>query len=76
MVDRAASRPGAANAVPTRLGRYAMALALYVALAVATLGGHHNVVLLNWIVGPLFPFIALYVVPRGVGSVTGRRARR
>ena len=70
-----AVRPSGAVA-GRQIGRYLTVLALYVALAVGTLGGHHNVVVLNWIVGPLFPVISLYVIPKAVLSVASRMAHR
>ena len=56
--------------------RYLIALAVFVAAAVATLARHSNVVVLNWIVGPLFPFIALYAIPEGVKTIARRVAPR
>jgi hypothetical protein len=38
--------------------RYAAALALYVALGLTT-----KSVVLNWIVGPLFPLLVLHLIP-------------
>lgn len=84
IVDVDEHREGAAaSAVPAsgamerkQIGRYLIALALYVALAVATLAVHSNVFVLNWIVGPLFPFIALYAIPGGVRFIARRVAPR
>jgi hypothetical protein len=53
-------------------GRYAGALVLYVALAVTTLSLHENVVLLNWIVGPLFPLLVLYAIPSALRALARR----
>jgi hypothetical protein len=41
--------------------QYALALAVFVALGLLT-----RSIVLNWIVGPLFPLLALYLVPRAV----------
>ena len=46
---------------------YALAFAVYVVLGLLT-----GSVVLNWIVGPLFPLLALFVVPRLVRGVTRR----
>jgi hypothetical protein len=51
---------------------YLVALVVYVALALVTLSARDNVVLLNWIVGPLFPVIALYAVPTAAKSLATR----
>jgi hypothetical protein len=47
---------------------------LYVAvfLAYLALGLLTRSVVLNWIVGPLFPLLALYVVPRAVLALVRR----
>ena len=55
-----------------QIGRYLVALALYVAFAVATLAGRDNVFILNWIVGPLFPLITLYAIPEVVKLIARR----
>jgi hypothetical protein len=57
-------------------GRYVGALVLYVGLAVATLSLHDNVLLLNWIVGPLFPVLVLYVIPAALGALVRRLRSR
>jgi hypothetical protein len=57
-------------------GRYAGALVLYVGLAVATLSLHDNVLLLNWIVGPLFPVLVLYVIPTALRALVRRPRSR
>ena len=51
-------------------------LAVYVALAVVTLAEHRNVVVLNWIMGPLFLFIILYVIPECVRCLARRMGPR
>ena len=88
-LDRAVSvdrkdRRGAATASPARawrvdgrlIGRYLFVLAVYVALAVVTLAEHRNVVVLNWIMGPLFLFIILYVIPECVRCLARRMGPR
>jgi hypothetical protein len=82
-VDRR-ERRGAATASPARawrvdrrlITRYLFVLAVYVVLAVVTLAEHRNVVVLNWIVGPLFPFIVLYVIPECVKCIARRMGPR
>jgi hypothetical protein len=54
-------------------GWYVFALVLYVALSFASLSLRDNVVLLNWIIGPLFPVFVLYVVPTAVRRVARGR---
>jgi hypothetical protein len=46
---------------------YVLAFVAYVALGLLT-----RSVVLNWVVGPLFPLLALYVVPRVVGGLIRR----
>jgi hypothetical protein len=46
---------------------YLLAFVVYVALGVLT-----RSVVLNWIVGPLFLLLSLYVVPRLVGDLLKR----
>jgi hypothetical protein len=58
------------------VGRYLFVLAVYVVLAVVTLAGHRNAVVLNWIVGPLFPFIILSVIPESVKRIARRLGPR
>ena len=58
------------------IGDYAGALVLYVALAVTTLSLHENVVLLNWIVGPLFPLLVLYAIPTALRALARRLRSR
>jgi hypothetical protein len=53
-------------------GGYLVALVLYVALSVGSLSLRDNVVLLNWLIGPLFPIFVLYVVPTGVKAAAKR----
>ena len=55
-------------------GWYVVASLLYGALALATLSLHDNVLLLNWIIGPLFPVIVLFAIPTG-GEGAQRRVR-
>lgn len=43
---------------------YAVVLVVYVALGVLT-----GSLVLNWILGPLFPLLALHVIPRGARRV-------
>jgi hypothetical protein len=50
-----------------RLWHYVLALVAFVALGLLT-----RSVVLNWIVGPLFPLLFLYVVPRAVAGVVRR----
>ena len=77
-------RRGAATASPARarrvdgrlISRYLFVLALYVVLAVVTLAAHRNAVVLNWIVGPMFPFIILFAIPESVKWVARRRGPR
>ena len=47
---------------------YVAAFLAYVALGLLT-----RSVVLNWIVGPLFPLLALYLVPRTVAGVLRRQ---
>jgi len=73
-------RRGAATARPERtrridgrpIGPYLFVLAVYVGLAVVTLEEQRNVVVLNWVVGPLFPFIILYVIPECAKCIARR----
>lgn len=51
---------------------YLFGLALYIGLSLGTLALRDNVVLLNWLVGPLFPFVVLYLIPTGVRALLGR----
>jgi hypothetical protein len=82
-VDRK-ERRAAATASPARarrvdgrpISRYLFVLAVYVVLAVVTLAEHHNVVVLNWIVGPLFPFITLYAIPECAKVIARRMGPR
>lgn len=46
---------------------YVVAFLVYLALGLLT-----RSVVLNWIVGPLFPLIALYLVPRAVTALVRR----
>jgi hypothetical protein len=46
---------------------YALVLLVYVALGLLT-----RSVVLNWIIGPLFLLLALYVLPRALRSAFGR----
>ena len=46
---------------------YVLAFAVYVVLGIAT-----RSVVLNWIVGPLFPLIVLYLLPLAVRSLVRR----
>jgi hypothetical protein len=75
-VDESAAAGGDASAsspLPREAwGRYLVALIFYVALSVATLSLRDNVVLLNWIIGPLFPVVVLYVIPTGVKALVRR----
>lgn len=43
-------------------GPFVVALVAYIALGLVV-----KSVVLNWIVGPLFPLVALYLVPRVLG---------
>jgi len=66
-------------AVPGRdlqWGWYLFALVLYVGLALGSLSLRDNVLMLNWIIGPLFPVVVLYVVPTAVRALVRRRDRR
>ena len=82
-VDRK-ERRGAATASPARawrvdgrlITRYLFVLAVYVVCAVVTLADHRNVVVLNWIVGPLFPLIILYLIPECVRCIVRRMGPR
>lgn len=66
---------GTPTALPRdRWGRHALALFVYVALSLATLTVRDNVVLLNWVVGPLFLVTALFAVP-SVFRAASRRLR-
>ena len=62
----------------TVLGAHPVAAGWYVALLVAYLGLGLAVksVVLNGIVGPLFPLLVLCVVPHVVGSLVARVRRR
>lgn len=53
-------------------GWYLFALVLYVGLALGSLSLRDNVLLLNWIIGPLFPVVVLYVVPTAVRALARR----
>lgn len=55
-------------------GWYVVALFLYGALALATLTLRDNVLLLNWIIGPLFPVVVLYAIPKGLKALAKRLA--
>lgn len=57
-------------------GWYLFALVLYVSLASASLSLRDNVLLLNWIIGPLFPVLVLYVIPTTARRLAGKRPRR
>jgi uncharacterized membrane protein len=50
---------------------YLAALTVYVGLSLWL-----KVALLNWIIGPLFPLIVLYVIPTALRRVFGSRGRR
>ncbi len=50
---------------------YVAAFIFYVGLSLWLKG-----VLLNWIIGPLFPLVVLYVVPTALRSGLGKRSRR
>lgn len=50
---------------------YAVMLVVYVVLGLTL-----KVVVLNWVVGPLFLLFALYVIPRTWQRLTGRGADR
>lgn len=54
---------------------YVVALAVYVGLSLASLSLRDNVLLLNWIIGPLFLVVLLYVIPTGVRALVRRRSR-
>jgi len=66
---------GAATDDDVHPGWYVFALVLYVALSFASLSLRDNVVLLNWIIGPLFPVFVLYVVPTAVKALARGRQR-
>lgn len=51
--------------------RYSVLLVAYVVLGYFTKSA-----VLNWIVGPLFPLLVLYLVPRLVGVIRGRPVAR
>ncbi len=51
--------PGQPGAVDVGIGWYAAALVAYVGLGLLT-----KSVVLNWVVGPVFPLLVLYVLPR------------
>jgi hypothetical protein len=51
-----------------RLPHYVVALVVYVVLGLLT-----RSVVLNWVVGPLFPLIALYLVPLAVRKLGASR---
>jgi hypothetical protein len=55
-------------------GGYLLALILYVALSVGSLSLRDNVLLLNWMIGPLFPVVVLYLIPTGF-KVLAKRLR-
>lgn len=75
--EAATASPARAWRVDTRLiARYLFVLAAYVGLAVVTLEDQRNVVVLNWIVGPLFPFIVLYAIPECVKWIARRTGPR
>ncbi len=57
-------------------GWYLFALVLYVGLALGSLSLRDNVLLLNWIIGPLFPVVVLYVVPTAMRALVRRGDRR
>jgi hypothetical protein len=42
---------------------------LVVGIVYVVAGVHLRTVLLNWIVGPTFPFVTLFVLPRAVSRV-------
>ena len=46
---------------------WAVALVVYVGLGLLT-----RSVVLNWVVGPLFPLLALYLLPRAAGALVRR----
>ena len=50
---------------------YAVALLAYIAIGYFT-----KSVVLNWVVGPLFPLLVLYLLPRVADVVRGRRVAR
>jgi len=52
-------------------GLYALAAVLYIGLGVMA-----RTVVLNWIVGPLFPFLVVYFVPRRIRLWRARRSSR
>jgi len=57
-----------------RPGWWLFALVLYVGLSFASLSWRDNVLLLNWIIGPLFPVVVLFVIPTvAKAAVRGRR---
>jgi hypothetical protein len=71
--EAATASPARAWRVDGRLiARYLFVLAAYVGLALVTLEEQRNVVVLNWIVGPLFPLIILYVIPESVKWIARR----
>jgi hypothetical protein len=57
-------------------GGYLLALILYVTLSVGSLSLRDNVLLLNWMIGPLFPVVVLYLIPTGVKVLTKRLRSR
>lgn len=57
-------------------GWYLFSLVLYVALALTTLRLRDNVLLLNWIIGPLFPLVVLYLIPTAVRALIRRGSGR
>ena len=59
-----------------RRWQYAFSFVLYVALSVANLALRDNLLLLNWIVGPLFPLVVLHAIPTGVRTLRARLAAR
>jgi hypothetical protein len=56
-------------------GRYGLTLVAYIALSIASLRLRDNLILLNWIVGPLFPLVVLVAVPAAARRLTHRRAK-
>ena len=50
---------------------YAVTLVAYIAIGYLT-----KSVVLNWVVGPLFPLLVLYLLPRVADMVRGRSAAR
>lgn len=50
---------------------YVIALVVYIVLGVFA-----KSVVLNWIIGPLFPLLVLYLIPRAARAAGRRLARR